>query len=313
MRKNIICFMVICLCLFMLPCTAYAASTADANEPIITSAECSLTLKYVHSETAFSNLPVQLYCVATVSSDFQYTLTETFRSTGLIVNGVSSTSEWDAVRTTLEGFIVSNKIAPDRNAATSNMGSVSFDSLIPGLYFVMPIQFTEDGVYYYFDSALVAVPNLDEHGLWAYDVTVTPKPSINIPTGDEEEYKVVKLWRDNGSSEKRPTSIAVDIICNGETVETVTLSADNNWSYSWTAVDNGDIWQVTEQMVPDGYVMTIEEHSATYTIINTIPGMPDSPRTGDTSNIGLYIILMCVFGLMLVILGATQKGKRDNG
>lgn len=311
MRKNIIRFMVICLCLFMLPCTAYAASTADAKEPIETTKDCSMTLNYVHNQTAFPNLNVQVYHIATVSSDFQYTLTDDFASTNLTVNGVSSTNEWDAMRTTLESYVIANGLSADYEYRTDSNGSVKLENLTPGLYFIMPIQFANDGAYYYFDSALVALPGLGNDGKWQYDISVKPKPEIDIPTGDDEEYKVVKLWRDNGHQEKRPSNIDVDIICNGKVVETVVLSAENNWSYSWTAEDNGDKWQVSERNLPEGYVMTVEEHTTSFTIINTIPGTPDIPQTGDTSNTGLYVMLMCVSGLLLVILGVTAKRKAE--
>lgn len=311
MRKNIIRFMVICLCLFMLPCTAYAASTADAKEPIETTKDCSMTLNYVHNQTAFPNLNVQVYHIATVSSDFQYTLTDDFASTNLTVNGVSSTNEWDAMRTTLESYVIANGLSADYEYRTDSNGRVKIENLTPGLYFIMPIQFANDGAYYYFDSALVALPGLGNDGKWQYDISVKPKPEIDIPTGDDEEYKVVKLWRDNGHQEKRPSNIDVDIICNGKVVETVVLSAENNWSYSWTAEDNGDKWQVTERNLPEGYVMTVEEHTTSFTIINTIPGTPDIPQTGDTSNTGLYVMLMCVSGLLLVILGVTAKRKAE--
>ena len=311
MRKNIIRFMVICLCLFMLPCTAYAASTADAKEPIETTKDCSMTLSYVHNQTVFPNLKVQVYHIATVSSDFQYTLTADFASTNLTVNGVSSTNEWDAMRTTLESYVIANGLSADYEYRTDSNGSVKLENLTPGLYFIMPIQFANDGAYYYFDSALVALPGLGNDGKWQYDISVKPKPEIDIPTGDDEEYKVVKLWRDNGHQEKRPSNIDVDIICNGKVVETVVLSAENNWSYSWTAEDNGDKWQVSERNLPEGYVMTVEEHTTSFTIINTIPGTTDIPQTGDTSNTGLYVMLMCVSGLLLVILGVTAKRKAE--
>ncbi len=311
MRKNFICCVILCICLLILPCTAYAASTADAKEPIQISKECSLTLKYVHNQASFPDLNVQLYQIATVSSDYQYTLTDNFSGTNLMLNGVTSTSEWDAMRTTLESYIVSNQLHANFEKVTDVNGSVTFSGLTPGMYFAMPVQFNSDGVCYYFDSALVAVPGLDENGLWIYDVTVLPKPEIDIPTGDDEEYKVVKLWRDNGNGEKRPTSIEVEIICNGEVVKTVVLSAANNWSYSWTAVDNGDKWQVSEKNVPDGYIMTVEEYTTSFTIINTIPDTPDPPKTGDTSNIGLYVMLMSISGVMMVILGITAKKKAE--
>ena len=229
----------------------------------------------------------------------------------MTVNGVSSTNEWDAMRTTLESYVIANGLSADYEYRTDSNGSVKLENLTPGLYFIMPIQFANDGAYYYFDSALVALPGLGNDGKWQYDISVKPKPEIDIPTGDDEEYKVVKLWRDNGHQEKRPSNIEVDIICNGKVVETVVLSAENNWSYSWTAEDNGDKWQVSERNVPEGYVMTVEEHTTSFTIINTIPGTPDIPQTGDTSNTGLYVMLMCVSGLLLVILGVTAKRKAE--
>ena len=307
MRNNIICIMVICLCLFMLPSTAYAASTADAKESIVVSNNCSMTLNYVHNQKAFPNMNVQIFHIATVSSDFRYTLKEDIAATNLTVNGVSSTSEWDAMRTTLESYITANNLCADYKQRTDNTGSARLEYLTPGLYFIMPIQCAADGTYYYFDSTLVALPGLGNDGLWIYDVTVAPKPVIDIPTGDDEEYRVVKLWIDNGNQEKRPTNIEVDIICNGKVVKTVVLSAENNWSFSWTAVDNGAVWQVSEKNVPEGYVMTVEDHTTSFTIINTIPGIPEPPEMGDTSNIGLYLMLLCVSGMLLVVLGITAK------
>lgn len=309
MRKNILLCLVICFCICFMPCTAYAVSTVDANEPINTSADCSLTMNYAHNGSAFSDLTVQLYCVATISSDFQFSLADVFQATSLTINGVSSIDEWAAMRTTFESYIVANKIAPDLTKNTDDMGSVTFEALAPGMYFVMPVQFSDNGVYYDFDSALIVVPGLDENGLWVYDVTAAPKTVDVIPT--HENYKVIKLWRDNANSNKRPAFIEADIICNGEIKETVILSVENNWSYSWTTVDNGDIWHVTERNVPKGYIMTVEEHATTFTIINTIPDTSGPPKTGDTTNIGLYVMLMCFSGLTLVILGATAKRKTE--
>lgn len=308
MRKCIEFCVVICLCICLMTCNAFAITTADAKEPIVTSKTGSLTLNYVYGEIAFADLPVQLHHVATVSSDCTYTLTEEFRATGLKVNGITSSSEWNRVRSTLESYIASNKIAPTQQANTNEAGVVKFEGLTPGLYFVMPVRVMMGELRYSFASAIVAVPNLTEDGHWVYDVTITTKPSVDKPT-DDEEHKVVKLWRDTGNVDKRPDSIMVDIICNGVVVETVVLSEENNWSYKWISVEKGDIWQVVEKDIPEGYTVVVEKHNNSFTIINTIPGTPTSPQTGDTSNIVLYIILMCVSGLVLVVLGVTAKGK----
>ena len=40
------------------------------------------------------------------------------------------------------------------------------------------------------------------------------------------------------------------------------------------------------------------------------PDVPVSPQTGDTANFGLYILLMCISGIIMVIIGVT--GKRES-
>lgn len=316
MRKNRILCMVLCLCFCLMPCIAAAASTTDANEPIITSEKCSLTLNYAHGETTFSGLPVSLYHIADVSADFQYTLTKAFRKTELTLNGVSSTREWNEIRSTLESFIVSKDLDPDREMSTDRWGSVRFKDLAPGLYLVMPVKHSKGGVRYSFDSALIAVPGLDSRGSWTYDVTANPKPSIYRPEGnggsyEDETYRVTKLWRDQGNRKNRPSSVKVDIICNRKIVKTVTLSAANNWSYSWTAEKNGDSWNVAERTEVDGYQSSVKKTGTSFTVINTIPGTTKPPDTGDSSHIGLYILLMSVSGLALVILGAAMRRNAE--
>ncbi len=330
MIKKILSCLMLCICVCLLPCTSYAVSTADAKTPIVTYADCSLELSYSHDELKFSNLPIRLYCIATISSDLSFALTDAFRETGLTVNGINSTNEWNAVRTTLESYIESNGIAPHQTAATNEIGTVRFEHLTPGMYFAMPVHSSNNGINYYFDSSLVSVPDLNENGAWLYNVAVNPKPDIYVPSEEDREYSVIKLWRDSGDVDKRPASVETDIICNGQTEATVVLSSENNWSYSWKATDNGDMWTVAEKNVPNGYNVTVEEHGTSFVIINTeyestdssyrntdfphsIPDKPydttDSPNTGDTMNIALYIMLMCVSGLALIILGATAKGK----
>ena len=56
--------------------------------------------------------------------------------------------------------------------------------------------------------------------------------------------------------------------------------------------------------------MTIENWDISFVLINTYTSeKPDSPQTGDTSNIMLYVMLMIISGSVLIILGVT--GKRN--
>lgn len=307
MKKSII-YTVILLSVFVFPLTSHAVSTSQAKEPVDISAESSLILTYSDCENLNENVCVKLYFVATVSPDFVFTLTESFEDTGLVINGISSNSEWSVVRTTLESYITANKILPVGEHMLDGSGCVKFESLIPGLYFVMPVSFGSGEKYTYFDSVIVSVPNLDENGELVYNVEVTPKHSSEIFTGEKIEYNVTKLWRDMESS-NRPDSVEVDILCNGQIAFTVTLSSKNNWTYSWEAEDNGDVWTVFEKNVPTGYIATVEKHGLSFSIINTVPGSTVSPPTGDSANIYLYLLVTCFVGFILIIFGIFAEKK----
>ena len=307
-RMAIICLL-ICLCLWWIPGNAGAVSTADAVGPISPEKFCSLTLSYTCNGIAFENLPVKLYRVASVSVDAQYTLTPQFQSSGLELNGVQTNGEWDVIRTSLEAHVLANSIAPDCTAVTDSNGRAVFSGLEPGMYLVAAVHTEQEGWHYSFRSALFALPGLDESGLWLYDIAATPKPDILPPSEPQElQYQILKLWKDEGSEEKRPTSIEVEIFRNGESQETVVLSEENNWTYYWTAPADGAVWMVVERNIPEGYTVTVESRSTTFILTNSIPkDPPDTPQTGDSANILLAVVLLNLSGAGLIALGLFRK------
>ena len=292
------------LCICLMPWRALAVSTADAKAPISPDRACSLTLCY-----GVAGQRVQLYKIAEVSADFQYTLTEAFAYTNLVLNGIQTNGEWDVIRSTLEVQLVAEGIAPTVAAETDEAGQICFDRLQPGLYLVSGVQ-TEG---YVFSSALVALPGLDSEGDWQYDLTVTPKGEPLPPVEPDEEIslKVLKLWKGDKGSTQRPKSIEVEIFRNGTAVETVVLSEENNWSYSWTAKNDGARWQVVERNVPPGYTMTVEQRETAFVLTNTLDSEePEPPKTGDTAGILVYTLPLYAAGGLLVVLGLTGKRKR---
>ena len=314
-RMRIIAF-ILCICLYLIPCQVHAASTSDAKEPISTNENCSLTISYCSGGIAFSELPVNLYKIADVSADYQYTLTSSFEKSNLILNGIQTVGEWNVIRSTLETYILANDITADFNAKTDFEGKASFDALKPGLYLAITERIIQDETTYVFDSALIALPGLGADGLWQYQVDVTSKSEIIPPSQDDEEIelKVLKLWKGDGGSSARPTMIEIEIFRNGTSYQTATLSENNHWTYTWSTKDDGSDWKVVERNIPTGYTMTIEKRETSFVLTNTlnrdVPDNPDSPQTGDTSNIMLWVILMIVFGSMLIILGITGKRNR---
>lgn len=303
----------LCLCLSWRPCYAQAASTADAREPISPDRDCSLTIAYRYDGKNFSDLSIQLYKIANVSEDFQYSLITPFAHTGLILNGVQSVGEWNVIRGTLETHILADGVDADRTAVTDGDGQVCFQGLEAGLYLAITEQVVQEGWIYAFDSALVALPGLDADGRWQYEIAMAAKAEAIPPMEKDEEieYSVLKLWKGDHGRSDRPESIEVEIFRNGVSDQTVILSEENHWAYRWKAKDDGAVWKVVERNIPSDYTMTIEERETSFVLTNARPQHPsDVPQTGDTSRIMLHGILMVVSGTVLIILGITGKRKR---
>lgn len=304
------------LCLFLIPCDVQAVSTAYAKKPISTDKSCSLTISYHTDGSAFSGVPVKLYKIADVSADYQYTLTSTFKKTNLILNGIQTADEWNVIRSTLETYILANTITEDFNNTTNSQSKTSFKALKAGLYLAVTDRIIQDEATYVFDSAIIALPSLDTGGLWQYQVDVTAKSKIIYPNKDDQvtELMVQKLWKGDSTNANRPENIEVEIFRNGTSYKKVTLSEDNHWTYTWSSKADGADWKVVERNVPTGYTMTVEERETSFVLTNTLtqnnPNTHTPPKTGDTSNVMLWVILMIVSGSMLIILGIVGKRKR---
>lgn len=340
-RRVAIITLLFCLCLFMMPCKAYAISTSEAKKPISTEGACTLNLSYICNEAVVSNVPVKLFRVADVSASAQYSLTASFAASGLNLNGIRSSGEWDAIRSTLESYILSNTIAAGYSAVTDQNGCAQFESLKPGLYLLLAVRVVQNGWSYSFESALISLPGLSEDGLWQYRISVTPKSVAAPPSepddpdvpNEEIQYKILKLWKDENGKAERPPSIDVEIFRNGASYQIVSLSEDEHWSYIWTTKDDGADWMVVERNIPTGYSVTVEERTTTFILTNTlIPDappsddpppdspppdevlpddpLPESPKTGDSPHILLYTVLMYASGVVLILLGITGKKKR---
>ena len=316
-NKISILMLLLCFCLQGVAAQVLAVATSDAVAPMETEKLCDLTLSYGYGETMFSGAEVKLYKVAEVSADLRYTLTQPFADTGLVLNDIQTTGEWNVVRSTLEAHILANAVAPEATSATNEDGQVRFEALKTGMYLATVGRVMQDSSHYRFDSALLPLPELGQDGHWQYQVTANAKGELLPPEAPDREtqWKVLKLWKGDEGRNDRPKSIAVEIFCDGILYETVTLSEANHWSYTWSSKGNGAEWAVVEPNVPGGYRVTVEERESTFVLTNTrIPTKPEGPgklpQTGDTSNIMLYILIMLACGMMLIILGMTGKKKQ---
>ena len=106
----------------------------------------------------------------------------------------------------------------------------------------------------------------------------------NTHTPEKTEVSVSKTWDDNDNQDgKRPTSITVTLYANDEaTTQTLTLTAENNWSGTFTDLDKyagGELIQysIVEAAI-DGYnvddegvaqTVTVDAENGTISITNT--------------------------------------------
>ena len=314
-RRMAVIALLLCFCMFLMPTCAIAASTADAKIPIDVNRQCEITLSLVNGQTAFKDVTVNLYKVADFSTDFQFTLTEEFKMTELNLNGVTSNFEWQIMRSTMEAYVIIGEIPPCATAQTDSDGKVCFENLDVGLYMAVVGCITKDDLTCYFETALISLPDLDGAANWQYNVSVAQKSEIIPPVeGDEEvEFKVVKLWKGDDKLKTRPKSVQVEIFKNGTSYKKVALSSENNWSYTWSAKNDGANWIAIERNVPKEYVMTVTDRDNTFIITNTYTAAKptEPPKTGDTSNVMLYVVVMILSGFMLIVLGFLGKRKNN--
>ena len=288
----------------------YAASTTKMTEKPELRDDCTLKITYSSGNKTFTGQNIKLWHIADITDDAQYTLTGSFKDYPVTVTGTTSQAEWNEMTVTLNSYILADGIKADYESKTDSTGLAVFSDLTAGMYLVGSVRTEQDGKYYVFESFMVAVPGVGENGSWLYNVTAKPKMSENVPSKGEVPYKVVKTWKDTGNAGKRPDSVIVEIYKDEVLQESVTLNSENNWMYSWKTVDDGSVWTVTEKNVPTEYRVGIQKNGDTFNVTNVHTSNETPPKTGDNSNITLYLVLMAVSGATLIVLGVAQHRRR---
>ena len=123
------------------------------------------------------------------------------------------------------------------------------------------------------------------------------------------ELTVKKVWAgDEKKLDQRPTSVSVTLY-NGETaVSTVSLSAANNWTHTWTELDGSGDWSVLETGIPKDYTPSYAEKDGVVTITNTASLI-------DTGLMNWPIPVLSGLGVLLLAFGAymmLKKRKQDH-
>lgn len=291
---------------------AYAQTALD------TSQSCGLAITYVVEGTYVEGVATRLYRVADLAADGDsFEVLPEFAGSGVSLDTAQSNQSWAAGARALAGYAAASGIEPSAQVESDASGVATAPLLPCGLYLVVFSDTVFNGWSYAFQPSLVTLPQRGDGG-WEYEVSLTTKPERSPqPTGEEVEHRVVKHWVDDGSGSTRPQSITVAIIKDGVVQSEQILGPHNDWSYSWTAPDDGSVWSVAELDVPKGYTVGSSGNGVEFIVTNTYrkPPTPPSekpPITGDAASWVLPgVLALGGVACLGVSLAARARGRHD--
>ena len=171
--------------LTLLPFSVTAAGRIDKD------AEVTLTVSCKDDGRPIKGTEFDIYLVADVEPSGELTITETFSEFNVDIRGEND-SAWRALASTLEGYVLRDRITPTDTAVSDEDGNACFPSagktLKQGLYLVC--GYRHSLIDHRYDPApiLVLLPARDkELNIWQYDVTVNAKFEITDVGGDEDD------------------------------------------------------------------------------------------------------------------------------
>ena len=287
------------------------AMTAVASGNIETGRQGSLSVYFGENGMGFSEVAFSIYRIANISEDGTYTLTDDFAQYPVRLEDLDS-SGWRALAQTLDAYAARDEIAPLMTRQTGLDGKFRITGLSTGLYLITGEQYIDGNIVYTPEPMLVSVPGRAADGTWTYDIDVSCKFEREDTTDSPVSRKVQKVWKDDGNEEKRPNEITVQLLENGNVVDTVVLSQNNNWEYTWNDLDGSSKWQIAEDDVPDGYTVTTTQEGNIFVLTNTYPGKqpPTLPQTGM---LWWPVPLLACSGLLLIVTGLVVRRRQRDG
>ena len=308
--KNKLILFVICILSVFLP----LCIKTNASEEI----SASLTLNYEAGKTEFF-----LYQIASFSENGKFEVTAPFDDYVKKINGLDRLEEldgegWRTLANTLENCVLEKKIKPMDTKESDDKGSVSWINISKGLYLILGEQ-TKDEKYIYTPSpVLVTVPNRDADGAWDCHPVIVHNKLDKKEIGKKTSLEVVKVWKDSGNKEKRPSDVKINLYKDGKIYDTVTLNAKNNWKYKWKGLSADHKWTVGEKDVPEFYRVEYSKEGSKVYVINhyRTPDevlYPDSPKPEkdktlpQTGQLWWPVPILAVLGMTAFLIGWIKR------
>lgn len=274
----------------------------------------SITISYLDEGSPIQGAEFRIYRIASVDKSIFFTLTEEFQSLDVQVNDLSDEG-WMSLADTLKGYIVSNQIQCLSSVSTDAYGNAAFTGLLPGLYLVLSDPYISNSTKYSTIPYIVSLPNLEDD-IWNYDVTSTPKHS-KVDIGSNQEISALKIWKDEGHENDRPSKISVSLYQNQTLYDVEELSVNNDWTYTWQDLDARSDYTIVENDRDSSYSFSGEWVNNVYQLTNTyktgssIVSTSSNEQLPFTGIIWWPIPVIALVGLGFYIIGYQQKKKHE--
>lgn len=308
MRKSKIIYSILIIIYLSVFTNVVNAETFDVNKL------SNITINYKIENQNYANKKINIYKIADLNEKTEFITLSEYIKYNVDFNDIKDSSEWNSLSQVVLGIIKNDKIVPTSTLNTNENGIVVFKDLKAGMYLIETEITYEKYKTIIYDPFLISLPNIQGN----YDVNINPKGVVKIPEYEEKEYKIVKYWNDE-NEKNRPQNIEITIFKDGVEADRIVLSKENNWSYIWKALDDGSIWSVIENNIPNGYKISLENNESSFYITNTYTNNDNktnlennnqnlqskdisNPKTGEEITIFIFISMAVISIIGLIVI-----------
>lgn len=290
MRRKMIILSVTVLLILTYSLTVFAQSFDPEKTGAI-----SVTLTEQYDKEPIVGAELSVYYVATVgintAGNLNYIYTPAFAEIGLAIDDPQLAARLDT-------YLSENKMAAT-TLRTDAEGTAAVSDLPLGLYFIRQTNTVEG--FAPCTPFLVTVPMETAQG-YAYAVNASPKTEVARLTA----ITIKKVWNTDGSAQAAD-HVTVQLLKDGNVVETAILSEQNHWQVTYTDMPQSDAYSIQEIDVPKGFTATYCQVEYVFTVTNTSTLAQTGQRIWP-------IPVLAICGMLLVAAGIVilqKKRKQD--
>lgn len=315
------------------PMQAFADESATNTASRPTSVDVNATAIIVVEQCPVDGQTFTAYQIASMDSQGKLTPVDALKDEAAVsgldpdtLDANASAQELSRFATTYAGAVASHANNLFHASAVSKDGTARIEGLKPGLYLVSAKELTVGDTTYTSGSYVVMVPVKTAYGT-EYTRTIEATKMTHT-TVHHFKNQVTKLWKGDTAS-TRPESVDVEIYNGTKLVQTVTLNADNNWTYSWDGAGDWSVREVietidgyktttdlsTNEAIVNGEAVSTQAFTITNTNTPTTPGGSTKTTTGGRTPVlgdaaGWVIPLALLACGALCIAGGSKKLRK---